>query len=92
MKGVVIKIDGSSSELAPANGRDFTLEELQAIVGGYIQIIDLNKYDIMVMDEDGKRDKEENFLATFIAHRDGAIMPCDHICGDVLVCAREMVK
>ena len=92
MNGLLITPEASVTPLVPANGRDFTLEELQAIVGGYIQIIDLNKYDIMVMDEDGKRDKEENFLASYIAHRDGAIMPCDHICGDVLVCAREMVK
>ena len=33
----IIKTDGTRQPVQPANGSDFTLEEMQAIVGGYIE-------------------------------------------------------
>lgn len=34
-----IKTDGTEEEVTPRNGKDFQLEELQKMVGGYIQLV-----------------------------------------------------
>ena len=36
----IIKTDGTRQPVQPANGSDFTLEEMQAIVGGYIELVE----------------------------------------------------
>jgi len=73
----------------PANGRTFTLEELQAFVGGDIQIVRTNypkRWD--VMNQDGKRlGLPINELATGGYHAAGG-MPWDVIVGDVLSATR----
>ena len=35
--------------MQPANGSDFTLEEMQAIVGGYIELVELDGNTTMVV-------------------------------------------
>ena len=40
----IIKTDGTRQPVQPANGSDFTLEEMQAIVGGYIELEDNQKF------------------------------------------------
>ena len=35
----IIKTDGTIVEVTPQNGTDFQLEELQKIVGGYIEVL-----------------------------------------------------
>ena len=37
----IIKTDGTIVEVTPQNGADFQLEELQKIVGGYIEVLSL---------------------------------------------------
>jgi hypothetical protein len=39
--------------VVPANGTDFTLEEAQAHVGGYVELINLGDEHILLVDEDG---------------------------------------
>ncbi|HTF68654.1 MAG TPA: DUF3846 domain-containing protein [Edaphobacter sp.] len=47
--------DGTTDDVLPANGINFTLEEMQTLVGGYIQLCrTLDNKLIMVVDEDGK--------------------------------------
>ena len=50
----IIKSNGETKTVEPKNGTDFKLEELQAIVGGYVQIAYLRDDEIMVMDEEGR--------------------------------------
>ena len=38
----IIKTDGTRQPVQPANGSDFTLKEMQAIVGGYIELVELD--------------------------------------------------
>lgn len=38
--------------MQPANGSDFTLEEMQAIVGGYIELVELDGSTTMVVNEE----------------------------------------
>lgn len=75
------------ASITPANGTNFTLEELQGFVGGYIQIISLGNGKVMVINEEGKINHlQKNAHATIIAHQHKAIFPLDCIVGTALVC------
>ena len=43
----LIKADGTWAEIQPENGTDFKLEELQAYVDGYIEIVNLRNGEIL---------------------------------------------
>lgn len=92
MNGLLITPEASVTELVPANGRDFTLEELQESVGGCIEIIDLTEKTILVVNEDGKGRLYPNMMATVIAKGCRAILPRDYIAGNVVMCHTDMVK
>ena len=92
MKGLLITPEASVTEFVPANGRDFTLEELQKGVEGCIEIIDLTDKTIMVVNEDGKGRLYPNMMATAIAKGCRAIFPHDYIAGNAVLCASDMVK
>lgn len=49
----IIKIDGTIVEVNPENGKDFKLNELQKIVGGYIEILYLKSGNILVVNDEG---------------------------------------
>lgn len=83
----LVKENGDKVEISPANGNMFELEEVQKLVGGYIEIIHLGKGDVMIIDEEGKlKDKQINSVATIVAHMCQAIYQCDCIVGDVVIC------
>lgn len=87
----IIKSNGETKTVEPKNGTDFKLEELQAIVGGYIQIAYLRDDEIMVMDDEGKlKEKDLNLQASLRYRRD--VNPYDSVVGDVLICKTEQVK
>lgn len=92
MKGLLITPEASVTEFVPANGRDFTLEELQKGVEGCIEIIDLTEKTIMVVNEDGKGRLYPNMMATVIAKGCRAIFPHDYIAGNAVLCASDMVE
>ena len=87
----IIKSNGETKTVEPKNGTDFKLEELQAIVGGYVQIAYLRDDEIMVMDDEGKlKEKDLNLQASLRYRRD--VNPYDSIVGDVLICKTNQVK
>lgn len=52
-----IKADGTEVKIEPANGKKFSLEELQKMVGGYIEVVRIAKTDHgdhMLVNEDGR--------------------------------------
>ena len=82
----IIKTDGTRQPVQPANGSDFTLKEMQAIVGGYIELVELDGNTTMVVNEEGKLiPLSLNLEASriFRAHHPASK---DFIVGDVLVC------
>lgn len=84
---ILVKENGDKVEIFPANGKMFELEEVQRLVGGYIEIVNLGGEDVMVVDEEGKlKGKPVNTVATIIAHMRHAIHHNDCIVGDVLIC------
>ena len=50
----VYEVDGREFEVAPNNGTDFTLAELQHIVGGTIECINLPSGKMLICNEEGR--------------------------------------
>ena len=86
---VIYKSNGDIIETSPKNKKDFSLKELKEIVGGYIEILDLDDA-YMVINEEGKLlDLPFNEKAT-------RLYECitgtnDYIVGDVLVCPKNQI-
>lgn len=88
--GKVIKSDGTTVELLPKNGTDYTLDEMQEVVGGLIEIIPcFDETKVMVINEEGKLlGLPYNEKATLLAK----IAWWDSIVGDVLICDNNEIK
>jgi hypothetical protein len=85
----LLRSDGSYELVYPGEGKRlaFTLAELQAFVGGYIQVLYVDDA-VLFMNEDGKsRRLPLNVAATVLGRRAG-IAASDFVVGDVLVCSR----
>lgn len=79
------------TEVIPKNGTDFTLEEMQGYVGGYIEIVGLNDGRLLVVNEEGKLDGLPiNRGATAIWEANHG--RTDIIVGDALVCDSNEVR
>lgn len=87
---VILRVNGQVEEIEPENGMDFTLEEAQKIVGGWVELLriagPLPQYDlpekglVMLVNEEGRLDGlPPNEQATMIFQR-------DFIVGDALIC------
>ena len=75
----------------PKNGRTFELEEMQKIVGGYIELVRLNDGRIIVVNEDGLNlNLPVNIDATNILRRDHST--AQYIVGNAIVCDADMVE
>lgn len=88
----LLTTDGERINKTPKNGTDFSLEELQEFVGGYIEILSLGGNLIMVVNEEGKLlDLASNKTATkeywFYTKNYS-----DYIVGNVLICESCLVK
>jgi hypothetical protein len=91
MKAQWLRADGTAEEVAPVNGSDFQLPELQRFVGGYIERVSLRNGDEMWLNEEGKlMGLPVNWDATDLFQRTHG--PIDVIVGDVLVCPPGMTK
>lgn len=80
--------DNSSTEVHPKNGEEFSLEELQEYVGGWIELVLLDRETnkCMWIDEEGKlKNKPMNERATLLVRGKGLIADNDFIVGDALV-------
>jgi hypothetical protein len=90
MLSTVITTDGLHKNVEPSNGTDFSLEELNKFVGGYIEIVRLSKSQVMVVNEEGKiMGLDPNLYATLLAQIAGHR---DTIVGNVLVCDINKIK
>lgn len=90
MYALVVSENGGEWPILPANGEKFTLEELQMIVGGYIEIVHLTDKTLMVLDEEGKlKGKKMNLYATGLFRRLKQVQ--DYIVGDVMIVPSKMI-
>ena len=84
MKAKILKTTGEVLEVEPKNKTDFSLEELQEIVGGYIEIVQLGDRKVMVVNEEGVYMKLPiNTKATNLYN--------SVIVGDVLICKSNQI-
>lgn len=90
MDSILYTTDGERRKVTPSNGTDFSLEELQGFVGGYIEIIRLGANKVMVINEEGKmRNLPLNIKATVTIQLHGRN---DVIVGNALVCSTDKIK
>lgn len=62
---VLYRTTGFQEEVHPADGKAFSLRELQTLVGGYIEVVPTTDGRLMVVDEEGSlRGKAVNHVAT----------------------------
>jgi len=89
MKAEIIKANGDREFTEPQNKKNFTLNELQGFVGGYIEITETNDNRLMIISEEGKlRKLPTNGLATAL-YKYGKK---DVIVGDVVVINKNQIR
>ena len=87
----IVYPDKDSEDYTPKNGTTFELEEMQEIVGGYIEIIRLNDGRIIIVNEEGLNlNLPVNIEATNILRRDHSTT--QYIVGNAIVCDADMVE
>ena len=80
-----IKHTGEEVEVNPENGTDFSLEELQWFVCGFIEIINLGN-KLMVVNEEGA------FYMANDPNDKASLLAGQKIFGDVLVCKKNEIE
>ena len=90
MSDVLVKNTGVTIPIAPHNGKYYTLVELQAYVGGYIETVHFYNGKILIIDEDGKlKGKLPNHIATGWLVTEGYM---DYVAGDALLIDGEHLR
>lgn len=87
----VYNTNGDIVRVEPANGINFSFEELKEIGDGYFEIIQLSDREIMAINEDGKMlNLPINEHATEIYQE---LIYCnDYIAGIILICDKDQIK
>ena len=87
----IIFPNGAELEVMPSNGTDFSLSEMQAVVGGYIEVLRLDNKELIVVNEEGKlmgldvNDKATRYMKANSRYDDVLV-------GNVLVCNMSQVR
>ena len=84
--GTWIKANGETTEVQPKNGTDYSLNELQGFVGGFVEIVRIDDDRIMVVNEEGK------LYGLQVNEKASKLYKHDVIVGDVLVCNSNEVN
>jgi hypothetical protein len=93
-KAILFKTSGMMLDATPKNGKTYTLKEMQSMVNGLIQVIDLSPAvnALMVMNEEGKLlELPLNVNATRI-FRMAFEGTDDFVVGDVLICKKNQMN
>ncbi len=88
----ILYANGGAITVEPSNKLEFELEELQAYVGGLIELVPLDQNQYMVINEEGKhKGLPKNTMATEIAHARSHISKLDWIVGDVVIINKNQI-
>lgn len=89
MQSVIIMADGLQKNVDPANGTDFSIDELNEFVDGYIEILHIGD-KLLVCNEEGKlKNLQYNATATCLINAAGIK---DYIVGNALFCDKDKIK
>ena len=82
-----IKTDGTIKDIKPSKGKTFTLSEMQELVNGMVQLINLSKHKVyMLINEEGKLlSLPDNDAATALWEEEFGKDTGDYIVGDVAI-------
>jgi hypothetical protein len=90
-KATLYTTDNKITDIVPADGKQFTLKELQGFVKGYIEIAYIQDDMIFVCNEEGKLENlSVNFNATAIWMINFG--PTDVIVGDVAIIHKSLMQ
>jgi hypothetical protein len=78
----LLRSDGTAETLQPSNGVHWNLEELQVLVGGYIEVAKTTDGRFLVMDEEGKLKRKALNIAATRIYQHGRRDP---VVGDAMV-------
>jgi len=70
--GIIMYANGETKAIEPANGTNFKLKEVQDIVGGLVDVINLGNDRIIIINDEGKllglpRNEQATILADFLS-------------------------
>lgn len=86
----MVKIVKTNGEIIDLEDNQLQLEQMQKVVGGYIEIVRLKNGWLVVCNEEGKLiGLEENPVATLVCNVNGFN---DLIVGDVIICESKYIK
>ena len=85
MTAILLRTSGQEVPATPAHGTRFTLDELQALVGGAIEFLDLPDGKVMVLNEDGKMIGLPPNPAATLRMVGAGTMSHDYAVGNVLI-------
>ena len=89
MQSVIIMADGLQKKVDPANGTDFSIDELNEFVDGYIEILHIGD-KLLVCNKEGKlKNLQYNATATCLINAAGIK---DYIVGNALFCDKDKIK
>ena len=82
----LFKVDGTIENIKPANGKSFTLAELQEMVGGLIQAVPVFEDKFIIVDEEGRlKNYQHNVIASLLVMDEVN----GDIVGDMVLCNRK---
>ena len=86
----MVKIVKTNGEIIDLEDKQLQLEQMQKVVGGYIEIVRLKNGWLVVCNEEGKLiGLEENPVATLVCNVNGFN---NFIVGDVIICESKYIK
>jgi len=98
----ILNTDGTTTDVEPANGEDFTLKEVQSIVKGYVELFDIGWLRRQgqldpgatkaIADDDIFLVNEEGKLLRFEVNNAASILAGRVIVGPVLLCKHSQFK
>jgi hypothetical protein len=78
----LLRADGSEENLQPPNGVHWNVNELQILVGGYVEVVNTHDGRYLVLDEEGKLKRKPLNIAATRMYQYGRR---DVIAGDVVL-------
>jgi hypothetical protein len=83
---LLIKTDGTTQTIGPINGKNFSLDEVRDLIGGYMETYRLRDGYFFVCNEDGKRlELPVNSVATVLFNKNYVRPILDIVVGNVLI-------
>lgn len=81
--------DGLQKKVDPANGTDFSIDELNEFVDGYIEIVHIGDKLLVCNEECKLKNLQYNATATCLINAAGIK---DYIVGNALFCDKDKIK